>query len=61
MAEDPVREPHTPVPLLRDPPPPPGYQDPLEGAGVLDELVADPSGDPADPPSDSAGPPGTRR
>lgn len=46
MGEDPVPEPHAPVPLLRDPPPPPGYQDPLEGAGILDELVADPPDDP---------------
>lgn len=29
-----------PVPLPRDPPPPPGYVDPLEGSGVLDDLVA---------------------
>lgn len=29
-----------PVPLLRDPPPPPGYVDPLEGSAALHGLVA---------------------
>lgn len=29
-----------PVPLLRDPPSPPGYVDPLEGSEALDRLVA---------------------
>ena len=27
------------VPVPRDPPPPPGYVDPLEGSGALDDLV----------------------
>lgn len=34
-----------PVPLLRDPPPPPGYVDPLEGCGLLQEPFADPGDD----------------
>ena len=29
-----------PMPLPRDPPPPPGYDDPLERSQVLDDLVA---------------------
>lgn len=29
-----------PVPLPRDPPPPPGYVDPLEGSDDLDDLIA---------------------
>ena len=34
------------VPLPRDPPAPPGYVDPLEGVGALDDLVPDaPEGD----------------
>jgi hypothetical protein len=31
----------TPPPLPRDPPPPPGYVDPLEASSVLDDLVED--------------------
>ncbi|TPG14026.1 hypothetical protein [Pedococcus bigeumensis] len=27
------------VPVPRDPPPPPGYVDPLDGSGALDDLV----------------------
>lgn len=27
------------VPVPRDPPPPPGYVDPLDGGGALDDLV----------------------
>ena len=45
-----------PVPLLRDPPPPPGYADPLDGSGPLDDLLTD--GDPStrrDPSSASEG------
>jgi len=34
------------VPVPRDPPPPPGYVDPLDGSGDLDDLV------PVDPPVD---------
>ena len=39
-------EPH-PVPLPRDPPPPPGWQDPLDGSEALDDLRT--------PPADLAG------
>lgn len=35
-----------PLPLPRDPPAPPGYVDPLEGSGALDDLTPDPEGDP---------------
>jgi hypothetical protein len=38
-------------PVPRDPPPPPGYVDPLEGSGALDDLV------PADLPEADDGPP----
>lgn len=36
-------------PLPRDPPPPPGYRDPLEGSPVLDDLLAAPTEAGADP------------
>lgn len=35
-AEEPA-ESETPGPLLRDPPPPPGYVDPIEQSELLDE------------------------
>lgn len=42
------------APVSRDPPPPPGYVDPLDGTGVLDDLV------PADhPDTDDDEQPGT--
>lgn len=40
-----------PVPLLRDPPPPPGYVDPLEGCGILDQPFAEVDDDGAVPSS----------
>ena len=36
------------VPVPRDPPPPPGYVDPLDGVGALDDLVPDDLPDPDD-------------
>lgn len=38
----PSERPPVSPPLLRDPPLPPGYSDPLEGAAVLDEPFTDP-------------------
>ncbi len=38
------------VPVPRDPPPPPGYVDPLDGNGALDDLF--PADLPADLPAD---------
>jgi hypothetical protein len=38
LLEDPEQHPHEP--LLRDPPPPPGYVDPLEESDVLQDPFA---------------------
>ncbi len=42
-------------PLPRDPPPPPGYRDPLEGSPVLDDLRHAPPEDGVDPGTVGAG------
>jgi hypothetical protein len=43
--EDPTTEQVVPDdgPLLRDPPPPPGWVDPLDGSDPLDQLLAEES------------------
>ena len=38
-AQEPA-DPALPQPLLRDPPPPPGYTNPLEESDLLEELVS---------------------
>lgn len=39
------------APVPRDPPPPPGWEDPFEGSALLHDLMASPSNrDVADPP-----------
>jgi hypothetical protein len=44
---------HVPPPLPRDPPPPPGYDDPLVASPVLDDLV---SADPGEADDEPPGP-----
>ena len=47
------------VPVPRDPPPPPGYVDPLDGSGALDDLVPVdlPGADDGEPPIRVSEPP----
>ena len=38
-AQEPA-DPALPQPLLRDPPPPPGYRNPLEESDLLEEVIS---------------------